>query len=122
MVTLLTYIIEALVYARPGTVELLEVEAAQVFLDTSSLSGIPDGMTVDRDGNLWVAFWDGSCVRSFSPEGERLATSYFRPPGRPVASSAGAISTCRSSPPRVLASQPTNCESTHSPVVFSRSG
>ena len=33
----------------------------------------PDGMTIDADGNLWVAFCHGACVCCYSPEtGEEL--------------------------------------------------
>ncbi|MDB5715377.1 MAG: putative gluconolactonase [Sphingomonadales bacterium] len=35
--------------------------------------GHPDGMTVDGEGCLWVAFWDGWCVRQLSTLGETIA-------------------------------------------------
>ncbi|HEX6740294.1 MAG TPA: SMP-30/gluconolactonase/LRE family protein [Sphingomicrobium sp.] len=46
----------------------------RVFLQFGPGDGFPDGMTVDSDGCLWIAFWDGWCVRRFSPSGERLET------------------------------------------------
>lgn len=46
----------------------------RTFLQFGDGDGYPDGMTVDAEGCLWIAFWDGWCVRRFSPAGERLTT------------------------------------------------
>lgn len=44
----------------------------RVFARFGEGEGFPDGMTVDAEGCLWVAFWDGWCVRRLSARGERL--------------------------------------------------
>lgn len=41
-------------------------------IDTHDTPGEPDGMTVDADGALWVAFWGGARVKQYSPRGEEL--------------------------------------------------
>ncbi|TCD01891.1 SMP-30/gluconolactonase/LRE family protein [Erythrobacteraceae bacterium CFH 75059] len=45
----------------------------RVHLQFDDAHGFPDGMTIDADGCLWVAFWDGWCVRRFAPDGRLLA-------------------------------------------------
>jgi sugar lactone lactonase YvrE len=59
-----------------------EVGERSDFIRFGEGDGSPDGMTVDSDGNLWVAFWDGWCVRRISPEGkvlERIEMPVQRP-------------------------------------------
>lgn len=42
-------------------------------ISTASYDWSPDGMTIDADGNLWIAFCHGACVICYSPEsGEEL--------------------------------------------------
>ncbi|MBL0923081.1 MAG: SMP-30/gluconolactonase/LRE family protein [Sphingomonadaceae bacterium] len=44
----------------------------KLFLQFKHEDGYPDGMTVDAENCLWIAFWDGWCIRRFSPDGEML--------------------------------------------------
>ncbi len=43
----------------------------------STLDQYPDGMTVDSEGCLWIAFWNGSCIRRYSPDFQLLETLQF---------------------------------------------
>jgi D-xylonolactonase len=45
----------------------------RVFAQFGEGDGYPDGMTVDAEDCLWIAFWDGWCVRRISAAGEVIA-------------------------------------------------
>ena len=49
-----------------------EIRDRRVFVDSSKEEGFPDGMTVDAEGCVWSARWEGSCVVRYSPEGEEI--------------------------------------------------
>ena len=46
--------------------------ARRPFFEAADDQGSPDGLTVDAEGCLWVAFWGAGRVRRFSPAGELM--------------------------------------------------
>ena len=48
--------------------------------------GLPDGMTVDRDGTVWSARWDGGCLVRYAADGNEIGRLAL--PARKVASAA----------------------------------
>lgn len=60
----------------------------RIFLSFGEGDGYPDGMTVDAEGSLWIAFWDGWCVRRFSTDGSLIETIRM-PVARPTSCAFG---------------------------------
>ncbi|MEM7445327.1 MAG: SMP-30/gluconolactonase/LRE family protein [Pseudomonadota bacterium] len=49
------------------------VSNRRVLYDHGAGEGFPDGLSIDADGNLWSAQWDGWNIRKISPEARLLA-------------------------------------------------
>lgn len=62
----------------------------RIFLQFKEGEGFPDGMTVDAEGCLWIALWDGWCIRRYSPAGEWLETIKL-PVARPTSCAFGGL-------------------------------
>lgn len=56
----------------------------QVFVRTREGEGVPDGMTVDAEGYVWSARWDGGCLVRYAPDGTEVTRVAF--PARKVSS------------------------------------
>jgi len=55
-----------------------------VFVDTADVEGKPDGLTVDAEGSVWSAFWDGGRLTRYAPDGSQAERVPF--PARKVSS------------------------------------
>lgn len=54
----------------------------QTVLHFADSEGFPDGMTIDTDGMLWVAFWDGWQLTRWNPQTGQLLTRIKLPVSR----------------------------------------
>lgn len=53
------------------------VSGRRQLLAASPALGLPDGMAVNAEGGLWVAFWGGGVLRRYAPDGELDAEVAF---------------------------------------------
>lgn len=60
------------IYAYDYDIETGRASNRREFFNTSDYGPIPDGATVDVDGNLWTAICEGGVVLCLSPEGKVL--------------------------------------------------
>lgn len=59
----------------PSAAERPQLGRPKATIDLSSLAGYPDGLAIDREGKLWIAFWEGGCVHRIDPaSGDCIAT------------------------------------------------
>ena len=56
----------------------------RVFVRTPEDGGFPDGLTVDAEGYVWSARWDGGCLVRYAPDGREVLNVEF--PARKVSS------------------------------------
>lgn len=54
------------------------------FVKVTDAAGVPDGLTVDSEGCVWSARWDGACLVRYDPAGQELFRIEF--PVRKVSS------------------------------------
>jgi len=47
-----------------------QITSAAVFFRGTEQQGLPDGITIDTEDHIWVAFWGGSAVRRLDPDGK----------------------------------------------------
>ena len=66
-----------LIYAYDYDLETGRASNRRPFFDSSPWGPIPDGATVDADGNLWTAICEGGVVLCLSPAGEVLREIAF---------------------------------------------
>ena len=52
--------------------ETASIEFIKTAIEVPKKSGMPDGMTIDKEGMLWVAHWDGFAVCRWNPHNGEL--------------------------------------------------
>lgn len=68
------------IYAYDFCAERGTITNRRPFIVLPESDGFPDGMTVDAQGHLWVAHWDGWCVTRHDSSGDEIQRLAFPVP------------------------------------------
>ena len=66
-----------------------EIKNRQNVFEAPEGFGFPDGMAIDSDDHLWVAFWGGSCVAKIDPSDGSISERVIVPVTAPTACAFG---------------------------------
>jgi sugar lactone lactonase YvrE len=58
------------IYAYDFDIESGDIANRRVFVRVPDEEGRPDGLTVDTEGFVWSAHWDGWCITRYDPDGK----------------------------------------------------
>lgn len=72
------------IFRMPYDQESGELGVKEVLVTVPEEGTVPDGMTVDTNGNIWSARWDGRGIYQYTPDGKLLGRVAF--PVRKVSS------------------------------------
>jgi len=76
------------VYAYDFSLGEGTIKNRRVFVETTADDGLPDGLTVDSQGHVYVAFWGGWKIHRYDPDGRLERTIRF-PIANPTACTFG---------------------------------
>lgn len=66
-----------------------KIENRQIIFESPEGLGFPDGMAIDTDDHLWVAFWGGNCVAKIDPSKGLITERVEVPVSAPTACAFG---------------------------------
>ncbi|MCK5095323.1 MAG: SMP-30/gluconolactonase/LRE family protein [Spirochaetes bacterium] len=58
------------IYLFDYDLETGKIKNQRMFVTVPESEGVPDGMTVDKEGCIWSARWDGGCLIRYKPDGK----------------------------------------------------
>lgn len=58
------------IYAFDFSIETGAIDNQRVFAQVDAANGVPDGLTVDAEGYVWSAHWNGWQITRYDPEGQ----------------------------------------------------